>query len=115
MSYYTNHNLSWESDTPTEEEVIAELAQMLNPDTPTIGQTLLEQTYNIINGEATKWYDAEQHIVRLSTKSPDAVFSLDCTGEDGEKWVTFFRNGTHYTEPYAKPEFDESKLKQTTQ
>ena len=110
MSYYTNHNLSWGSDTPTEDEVIAELAQMMNPDTPTTEQALLEQTYNIINGEPAKWDDAEQHISRLSKKSPDAVFSLDCTGEDGEKWVTFFRDGTCYTECYMQPEFDESKL-----
>ena len=115
MSYYTNHNLSWESDTPTEEEVIAELAQMMNPDTPTIGQALLEQTNNIINGEAAKWYDAEQHIKSLSTKSPHAVFSLNCTGEDGEKWVTFFRDGASYTELYVQPEFDDSKLKQPIQ
>ena len=115
MSYYTNHNLSWEPDTPTEEEVIAELAQMMNPDTPTIRQAILEQTHDIINGEATKWYDAEQHIRHLSTKSPDTVFTLNCTGEDGEKWVTFFRNGALYTETYIQPEFDDSKLKIPTQ
>ena len=115
MSYYTNHNLSWESDTPTENEVLAELAQMMHPDTPTIGQALLEKTYNIINGESAKWYDAKQHISRLSTKSPDTVFSLNCTGEDGEQWVTFFRDGNCYTEPYAQPKFDDSKLKLPTQ
>ena len=94
---------------------MAQLAQMMHPDAPTIGQALLDQTYNLINGEAAKWYDAEQHIKHLSTKSPDAVFTLNCTGEDGEQWVTFFRDGTLYTEPYVQPTFDDSKLKIPTQ
>ena len=115
MSYHTSHNLTWQSDTPTENEVLAELAQMMHPDAPTIGQALLDETYNLINGEAAKWYDAEQHIKHLSTKSPDTVFTLNCTGEDSEKWVTFFRDGALYTEPYVQPTFDDSKLKTPTQ
>ena len=54
MSYHTSHNLTWQSDTPTENQVLAELAQMMHPDAPNIGQALLDETYNLINGEAAK-------------------------------------------------------------
>ena len=39
MSYHTSHNLTWQSDTPTEDEVLAELEQMMYPDAPACTET----------------------------------------------------------------------------
>ena len=67
MSYHTSHNLTWQSDTPTENEVLAELAQMMHPDAPTIGQALLDETYNLINGA---YSDASLPPVPLTAITP---------------------------------------------
>lgn len=101
MGYYTSHSLSWNAETPTEEEVTARLAPLmeLSPD----------QAASIaLNGESDKWYESDQHVALISKEWPQVLFTMDCSGENGEAYVVFFRNGLHLTRDYIKPEFDEA-------
>ena len=40
-----------------------------------------------------KWYDRNEHFKKLSLKYPDAIFCLYCDGEDGGKWLEYYKNG----------------------
>lgn len=70
----------------------------------------------LINGEmdACKWYDHEQHMVELSKKFPEILFTLTGVGEEGgDLWKKYFKGGKMQV-ALAKivyDEFDESKLK----
>ena len=101
MSFYTTHTLTWDPPGPAEEEITEALAAIM--------KTSTEETARIaLNGESEKWYDSNEDVAALSKHWPETVFSLDCCGEDGQKYVAFFRNGMHLTRDYAKPEFDEA-------
>ena len=40
-----------------------------------------------------KWYDRNKHFNKLSLKYPKALFCLYCDGEDGSKWLEYYKNG----------------------
>lgn len=64
--------------------------------------------------DATKWYEHENHMRKISLQYPDVIFELKGEGEEsGDIWVKYFVNGkmqvcnaTIVFEP-----FDEKKLK----
>ena len=101
MSFYTTHALTWDPPGHAEEDVTEALAAIM--------KTTSEETARIaLNGESDKWYDSNENVAALSKLWPETLFSLDCCGEDAQKYVVFFRNGRHLTRDYVKPEFDEA-------
>ena len=114
MAYLTTHNLIWTSDQPDREELLQLLAPLyheIHPPRrpPTEGE--MEEVREAADGsESTKWYDAENHIAALSTKWPDTLFTLDCNGHDGDRWMSFIRNGQLLTKFYEPPTFDEEQF-----
>ena len=64
-----------------------------------------------LNG--VKWYDYDEHLLKISKQFPDDVITLYGTGEeDGDIWRTYYKNGKSQ---YAKAvitfaPYDESKL-----
>lgn len=102
MSYYTSHSLSWNADEPTEEQITAALAPMME-----ISQ---EEATSAINGESTKWNDSDDHMTDISKKWPQVLFTMECHGEDGEAYLTFFRNGRSLQKDFEKPAFDEDEF-----
>ena len=108
MSYYSTHYLTWNTDVPTQDEVATILAPMIGVPVSVAQEIAFEQS-------PAKWYDSDAHMTQISTHWPETVFTLDCEGENGDRSATFFKNGSHYTEMYVKPEFDENSLPQTVQ
>ena len=102
MSYYTAHNLHWEGKSPTEEEITAMLAPMM--------EISEDEACSAINGENTKWYESEQHITALSKRWPETIFTLEELGEDGNHTVTYFENGRSLMKPVPLPQFDRTEF-----
>ena len=105
MSYYSSHQLTWDTDVPTQDEIAGILAEMIEVPVHAAREIAFEQS-------PAKWYDADDHITKLSSTWPATVFTLDCEGENGDRSFTFFKEGRHYTQMYLKPEFDEDSLPQ---
>ena len=103
MSYYTQHELHWDDDNLSEEEVLKHLAPMLELPAD-------EATDIILHGHTAKWYDSDDHVSSVSTRWPTVLFTMTCHGEDGEHYVTFFRNGRALTKDYVEPVFDENEF-----
>ena len=106
MSLLSWHTLSWDDERITEDQVARATASML------FGQDQaekhLEQTRDIILGNRpARWPEQDRHGCRLSLLWPGTVFTADTTGEDGERWRTFYRDGLFYTEHPTLPEFSE--------
>lgn len=48
--------------------------------------------YNIFH--SVKWYDHEKHMLTVSLKHPEILFTLMGDGEDADDiWVKYFKNG----------------------
>ena len=66
-------------------------------------------------GEAIKWYDYHDNMIKISKQYPETVFCLRGDGEEkGDIWQTFYKNGLSYSWKMSTidyPKFDESKLK----
>ena len=105
MSYYSSHQLTWDTDVPTQDEIAEILAGMIEVPVHAAREIAFEQS-------PAKWYDADDHIAKLSRKWSGTVFTLDCEGENGDRSFTFFKDGHHYTQMYLKPEFDENSMPQ---
>ena len=105
MSYYSMHQLTWDTPEPSQETIVQRLSALMNlPE---------EQTASIaLQHDSAKWYDADQHVATLSREWPKTILSLDCQGENGEKSITSFRNGLnlykeHEASVFNKQEFQE--------
>ena len=68
-----------------------------------------------LQGEGVKWYDRESDMRKVSTRFPEAVFTLRGEGEDpGDQWVEYYKNGKLQVEErpeWNPPPFDPAKLK----
>ena len=115
MAYLTTHNLIWTTDQPDREELLQLLAPLyheFNPPGRPPTEDEMEEVREAADGsEPTKWCDAENHIAALSTKWPDTLFTIDCNAHDGERWMSFIRNGQLLTKFYEPPTFDEEQFK----
>ena len=108
MSQNTQHSLTWKTGLPTHDEFVNALTPLMMHDP---GSNEHEYVDNVINGnEAAKWYDSDYHVALLSKRWPDTVFTMACLSDDGDTWVTFFKNGRHLTESLQIPEFDPAKF-----
>ena len=108
MSFLTRYSLTWDAPEPSQEQVTARLAALMDEPEDEVRRILDEH-------ESAKWYDSEEHLIILSREWRSTLFSLDCEGEDGERYVTFFRNGKSQTKQYLKPVFDEADFRYHTE
>lgn len=108
MSYYTTHGLKWEPDTPDPQTIAARLAVLMGVTAPLAAAIAFE-------GALATWYDAEEHLVQVSSEYPGVLFTLQCTGEDDDQWTSFFKDGMTYTERPEPPTFDPAKLQARAQ
>jgi len=120
MGYYTTYNLTWEKEDFVESPKWVELVNKLGKDQAfdlynsgmlsfgpfedvddLIGD-YIERTNGYIGHalnrdgstcDSIKWYDHEKDMGHLSEEFPDILFSLDCLGEDGERWMIYALNG----------------------
>ena len=102
MSYLTRHELTWNTPLPTEEQVLTRLSEIME-----LPQTTVQ---NILHHEPAKWYEHETHLSSISQDWPHTLFYLYCEGEDGDRYMTFFRNGRYMTKEYQPPVFDEKEF-----
>ena len=108
MSQNTQHSLTWKTDLPTRDELVDALTPLMMNDPDSNEQGYVD---DVISGnEAAKWYDSDYHVALLSKRWPDTVFTMTCLGDDGNTWVTFFKNGRHLTESLQVPEFDPARF-----
>lgn len=103
MGYYTNFELTHDSDTIDDEVLAKELTEVSGYDWED----------DLYLGEA-KWYDWQKHMKSVSKMHPDTLFTLEGEGEEhGDMWIAFFKSGKMQMEK-AKitfGDFDETKLK----
>ena len=102
MSYYTAHELTWKGESPTQEEVTSFLAPLMDV-TP-------DEADSAINGESTKWYDADDHVTALSSKYSSVLFAMQQMGEDGNHTMTYYRDGRSLMKHIEPPPFDEEEF-----
>lgn len=60
-----------------------------------------------------KWYDHDVHMIEISKKYPSIVFTLSCLGEEGDKWVIYYKKGKSQRADIVETieEYDPRKLK----
>lgn len=104
MSYMTTHTLNWEGDQPSVSEVAERLALSMDA-------SVSEAMSTAFYGEPARWYEATQHLTKLSQEYPGTVFRLECVGEDDDRWTQFFQDGMSYTKRPVMPAFDPGKLR----
>lgn len=55
-----------------------------------------------------KWYDHEEHMIKLSKRFPNKVFAMTVIGEDNEDYyVHAFKNGKHCYKQAIFPTMEE--------
>lgn len=100
MGYYTDFELSFDTNTVDEQEVYDYIREIADYD--------FEDGY--LNG---KWYSHVQDMVEVSKKWPDVLFTLEGNGEEhGDMWRKYFKNGkVQVCEAVITfPQFDESEM-----
>ena len=103
MSYVIRHKLSWDTEPPTEKEMMSHIAVALG--------TSPDHAERITGGgERNSWQNREEHLTAISRKWPETRFTVTCLGEDDLAWTEFYRDGKTYTEDQPVPEFDPAKL-----
>ena len=111
MSYYTQYILKWNTPEPTEDQLVTAIAPVMLETDQEIDSHKLEFVHEVIQGnERAKWYNSDHQVGEISKRWPDTVFTMRCCGEDGEQWVTFFKNGLALTEPLIEPEFNDERF-----
>lgn len=108
MSFLTQHNVSWNTPAPTRDEFVDLIGPMVLETEPPLTEAQREQVADVIDGACmAKWYDSDPQIAAVSESYPGTVFTLRCHGEDDTRWVTFFKNGSAYTQPESDTPFDQ--------
>lgn len=64
---------------------------------------------SIFRSDEIKFYSSTDDFTALSELFK-GLWKVVCTGEDGTKWVEYYKYGGHYSARLVIPEFDESKL-----
>jgi hypothetical protein len=109
MGYYTDYNLSIHSGVVHFEGLVEILEEISG----------YEWDLNVTNSAWMngKWYDHDEHMVRLSKMFPDVTFQLDGEGEEsGDIWRAWYKNGWSYCTKakIVLDSFDETKLQLNT-
>ena len=88
MGYYIEANMNFTGATAEEVDLITSYIEENEDDFYLIYP----------NGESKtegKWYDRDVHFKTLSLKFPNVLFNLYCCGEDGAKWLEYYKNGVY--------------------
>lgn len=109
MGYYTQYTLNY---TPFSEETQARFKEVY------FGEDKVCSIRYAVdeNGEtldSVKWYEWEEHMLRISAMLPDLLFTLHGQGEEpGDIWNAYFLGGKIHWAPaqIVLPDFDPSKL-----
>lgn len=64
----------------------------------------------VFDQEPTTWYDSHQHMLAVSRKWPNTIFSLDCQSDDRDHSVTFYRGSRSLNKEYHAPTFNEAEF-----
>lgn len=91
MGYYTNFTLRWEDTLP--EPTIAVIVKKWREQTEG-AQVAIDEDGS--SEESAKWYDHEADVRRLSRMAEGTLFTLDCLGEDGERWRVVAKDGVSF-------------------
>ena len=63
---------------------------------------------DILTGTNAPWDDSfPERLAVANATFPGVLFTLLCTGEEGEHWVVYAKNGSHYSDNTFTPPFDE--------
>lgn len=94
MGYYTDYTISIaHGDSYDIEEIKQRIEE--ESDYYFVIQGRKESGRYICSEEPIKWYDADDHMKKISKEYPDLVFELHGIGEDHQQWVDYFHNGEH--------------------
>lgn len=122
MNYYAYHDLEvfdygtrsimcptgnhLDKDSVTWKEVLAQISKM--PGIVENKPFYLEELE--WDGDECKWYSQEADMQALSKMFPSLLFQISCSGEDGERWRTWYQNGASYSADAIFPAFDPDSL-----
>ena len=96
--YNTRHHLTSNASIHSQRAVQETLAEMMNRPLDYTQEALYQY-------RETNWGDHAQHMANLSEMLPETTFSLECIGEDGNRWIVFAHNGRSYIRHYQLPKF----------
>ena len=116
MGYYTKYTLFVKhDDLDMQAEVLDAIQEeLLYPFQCTDGIEDPDGGWGLSAGEACKWYEHHEDMVKLSKRYPTILFTLEGEGEEsGDIWIKYFKNGKvqRANAQIVFPEFDESLLK----
>ena len=105
MDYYTSYTLDVKGVNPEDMSALyaalsgAALIGYVFNEAPWVDSHGVIEYYS---DDATKWYDHDDDIKRISALFPNAVFKLHGEGDDcGDIWDTYYYNGVMEYCPYV--------------
>lgn len=111
MGYYTDFEL--EIQNVDKVENIGESVKELCPDlVDSIEYNSGDAEYEVKSGFVvfnSKWYDRQKEMTALSKRHPELNIRIYCEGEDGERWVEYYKGGK-FEEKGVKTVFEETTL-----
>ena len=111
MSFHTQYTLTWDTPEPEQDTMVSAVAPFMLGNNHEPSAADLEFVRVVINGEkSAKWYDSDHHLGEVSKNWPNTVFTMRCTAQEGEQWITFFKNGLSLIEDLIVPDFDPQRF-----
>ena len=95
MGYYTNFDLTMHPAQTQEQEreIIRHIISLMDYVEP---ERVSEGEIEWFLADAMKWYDHEEHMVKISKRYPDVIFVLHGEGEEhGDLWNEYYSNGEY--------------------
>ena len=103
MSYVVRHRTQWDDQELGEDAMHRMIAQKMGT-TPDHAEDIM------IGSVREDWRSREEHLREVSQNRPGTLITVDCEGEDGLRWVEYYRDGKTYSLNCTRPEFDEKLL-----
>ena len=103
MSYAIRHRTEWDWRKISPKEMHQAVAALMDT-TPDHAETIMT------GGERDPWRNREEDMETVSVSHPQTLITVNCEGEDGERWVEYYKGGKSYSQGYVAPEFDESRM-----
>ena len=113
MGFLTQYTLTWDNPEPEQAAMVSAVAPFMLGTNDKTSAADLAFVRVVINGEqSAMWYDSDHHLGEVSKKWPETVFTMRCTDQEGEQWVTFFKNGLSLSEDLSVPDFDPQRFEE---
>ena len=104
MSYVVRHRVEWDRAKVSQDKINRKVAELIG--------TSPDHAEDILIGSIREdWENRSNDFEFISSELRGVVFMIDCEGEDGAKWVEYFKDGKSYSHDYGAPAFDESLLR----